>query len=285
MKKIIFIFAFCCVAVVGYAQLQLTRTIHTRGGQSVQVQINPEYTQRILNQLLDDAIDDYPNATYVAPPTLTYNCHFYAWCKTDSLVSGNYWLNQYIVTNQDTATHLANLSKFWTDDCYGETTEPNAEKIFYYNSDHSAVDAPSVVDKYISKWGAGPVMMHAPGYGPYLNMHQRCYYYDSYNPAHNPIVTYGTITCSNGTGTIGVGVAANYFTPFHTSNSITMECCIETAKGDDALELGCAVINGIVNGGYNVTFNTPGIYEMYIYFYNKSNQVICDYTFEPIVVP
>lgn len=277
MKQIILIFAFFCV--VSLSSAQTSTTIYTKGGQAVEVLILDEYSQSKLNQLLASAIINYPNAIVVDGPSHTYNCHFYAWCKTDTLVSGNYWLNY---TN---SYGYANVSKFWTNDCYGETTEPNAEKIFYYAGDHSAVVSPTTSSMYISKWGSGPLMMHAPGYGPYeYMMNYRKYYYNSYNPARPyPIVTYGLISCSNGNGVIGVGVSADYETPMHTSSSITMECSIETAKGDDAVDLGRAVINNTLRGGYNVTFNTQGIYEMSIRFYNKSNQLIAEYTFEPIV--
>jgi len=56
------------------------------------------------------------------------------------------------------------------------TTEANAYKIFYYNGDHSATRS-SVAGYYESKWGAAPLMRHAPTYGPAsCNMTSRQYY-------------------------------------------------------------------------------------------------------------
>lgn len=276
MKQIIIILTLFCV--VSLSSAQTYTTIFTKGGQPVQVIIHNELPQSILNQLIDTALYYYPNINIVDGASQTYNGNFYAWCKTDTLVAGNYWLLE------SDSYGNPNLSKFWTNDYYGETTEPNAEKIHYYEGAHSAVVSPTNSSMYISKWGRGPVVAHAPGYGPFPNMNSRRYYYNSYSPARPyPIITYGLISCSNGSGVIGVGVPADYETPMHTSSSITMECSIETAKGDDAIDLGRAVINSTLTGGYNVTFNTQGIYEMSIRFYNKSNQLIAEYTFEPIV--
>lgn len=52
-----------------------------------------------------------------------------------------------------------------------------AEKIFYYQGDHSAVISTIDIGEYESKWGSGPLMRHAPNYGPdTYNMDYRKYY-------------------------------------------------------------------------------------------------------------
>lgn len=62
-----------------------------------------------------------------------------------------------------------------------------------------------------------------------------------------------------------------------------MKCVIETAKGDDAVETGYAVINKTFSGGVNVTFTRGGIYEMYLRFYNQSQKLVGEFFYEPVV--
>ena len=63
------------------------------------------------------------------------------------------------------------------DGSYEQTTEANAEKIFYYAGDHSAVKSTTHAGKYESKWGAMPLVRHSPEYGPAdYNMQYRKYY-------------------------------------------------------------------------------------------------------------
>lgn len=157
------------------------------------------------------------------------------------------------------------------------------KKIHYYMSDHSAIVSTSVSGMYESKWGAGPLMRHAPNYGPYLNMDKRNYY--NHFSSSTPTVKTGLITCSVGSGEIGVNVAADYYADMGTSTYSTMEYSIETAKGDDAVAEGYAVINSVSKPSacINVTFARAGVYEMYLRFYNQSHQLVGEFTFEPVV--
>jgi hypothetical protein len=80
----------------------------------------------------------YPNAEILANASRTYNCHSYAWNKVEG--GPTCWLNQ------DPDLHL-----YWDDGSYEQTTEGYAEKIFYYNGDHSAVKSLIYLGKYESK--------------------------------------------------------------------------------------------------------------------------------------
>jgi len=134
----------------------------------------------------------YPQATILADPTWIFNCHSYAWniIETEGVA---YEVNQ--LGNQNGGEDFIEalyslgvtfcwieglygvLDKYWTDLSYIETTTVEAEKVFYYNGFHSAVVSTTHPGKYESKWGAGPLMRHAPDYGPELyDMEHRRYY-------------------------------------------------------------------------------------------------------------
>ena len=138
-------------------------TIYTPKGSPVTGEILQEFSTNEISRLNTNISQQYPEATFIASASQCYNCHSYAW----NMIEGGKrcWINN--IGN--------NLSQYWKDGSYIETTENEAEKIYYYNGDHSAILS-SVAGKYDSKWGAGPVMRHAPGYGPYTQMSNRKYY-------------------------------------------------------------------------------------------------------------
>ena len=95
--------------------------------------------------------NNFPNAFLLDSSIHTYNCHGYAW----SMMEG------------DQTCVIDTPGMFWVDYSYVETNEANASKIYYPKGDrdHSAVKS-SVSGYYESKWAAGPLMRHPPGYGP-----------------------------------------------------------------------------------------------------------------------
>jgi hypothetical protein len=85
--------------------------------------------------------NNYPQATVLANASSTYNCHSYAWNMREG--GPTCWLNQ-----------SPDLHKYWDDGSYIQvTSESEAQKIFYYNGDHSAVKSSVVAGRYESKWG------------------------------------------------------------------------------------------------------------------------------------
>ena len=132
---------------------------------------------------------------------------------------------------------------------------------------------------YESKWGKGPVMRHAPGYGPYDYMNYRKYY------AHIvPTPIYGILQCSNISNYIGVNVSASYLAGgISYSNMLNSNYTITDNKGEDAVDNGKAVINQTYYNGLNITFTHTGIYEIAISFYNQFNECLGEYNYEQIV--
>lgn len=275
-RTIIFILTTMLSVWVSYADTKAT--IYTKGGKAIEVIICPEMSASQVKEYNDYYRAKFPNATLLADASARYNCHSYAWNLSDGgdLVC---WINKV------TSNKSPNLENYWTNDYYSATDESHAQKVHYYMSDHSAIVSPTVSGMYESKWGAMPLMRHAPNYGPYMNMDKRNYYRgETSTPDPTPSVITGLITCSEGSGEIGIGVAADYYAEEMKSHAYSsMECVIETPKGDDVVEKGYAVINHLFKNGANVTFTRSGMYEMFLRFYNQSHQLVAEFTFEPIV--
>ena len=258
---------------------QTYSTIYTKGGKAIEVIIRPEMSKEEIQQYDEQCRKTFSKATMLSSSSTTYNCHSYTWNLSDGGKT-KCWINPI------TALGRPNIDNYWTNDYYSETTEANAKKIFYYESDHTAIVSETVPGMYESKWGAMPLMRHSPSFGPYLNMDKRKFYnHTDSGSGEKPNVTvqYGVIQCSNGNGEIGVNIAADYYADMPTQAYTSMSCYIEKSKGDDAVEKGYAIINEKTGNSVNVTFSRAGIYEMLLRFYNQSNQLVGEFTYEPIV--
>ena len=179
--RILLVIALLIYALIRPGQIaaQTLTTIYTPKNQSVRAyyQIPEMGYQDKLNWSIEvDSI--YPQATELNPPSATtsYNCHGYAWHVSEG--GSNRWIGYY--AGQDDDEDI-----YWTaqNPSYIETTEANASKISYYEDNHSAIQT-STQGIYISKWGEGPLMRHARGYGPEdYEMDDRKYY--KLNPGIN----------------------------------------------------------------------------------------------------
>jgi len=157
------------LVLISFNLASQTVTLYTPNGSTVEAFYNTEMPSNDIIYYTEQYRNAYPQAEILANASATYNCHSYAWNLTEggSIVC---WLNK----NPD-------LHKYWDDGSYVETTEGNAEKIFYYAGDHSAIVS-SIPGKYDSKWGPMPLMRHAPDYGPTTyQMTRRNYYQKTLN--------------------------------------------------------------------------------------------------------
>lgn len=162
MKRIKFL-----ILIIGLLMQNLAFAVvlYTPKGSSVTATTPSEvYTDQVTR---DDIkaywLNIYPNATVIGEPSSTYNCHSYAWNMTEGGPTA--WL----IASPD-------LHKYWDDGSYIQTTIAEAEKIYYSNGDHSAIVSPVGAGLYDSKWGAGPLMRHAPSYCPYVSSSGMKYY-------------------------------------------------------------------------------------------------------------
>ena len=154
---------FFLLSAMGLCNAQ-TVYLYTPNGSQVRAFINSEMSSSDIAYYTKECATLYPNAEILANASSTYNCHSYAWNMTEG--GTVCWLNQ-----------SPDLHLYWDDGSYEVTTEANAEKIFYYNDDHSAVKSTTYAGKYESKWGSYPLVRHSPEYGPSIyNMQYRRYY-------------------------------------------------------------------------------------------------------------
>lgn len=186
--------------------------LNTTYGQTVIGYTRTDMTEAEKTTFNAQYISTYPNATFISSSTYTYNCHSYAWNISDG--GPNCWIN---------ADSSSYLFRYWTNDKYCLSPfQSMGTKIYYYNSDHSAVKAQIAPNYlYISKWGAGPLMRHDPTYGPYSNMGQRNYYRSVGEP---DILSGNTITT--------VGVSNVYEASIKDPSRFSYEWIVENAKGD-----------------------------------------------------
>lgn len=118
---------------------------------------NNELTNTEMENLTNLYVVQYPNATLRGATTRKYNSHSYAWYE--SSIGNRVWIDYNDHDNNP------QLQKFWTDDAYVECSEEEADVILYTDTNHSAIKLTN--GNYLSKWGEGPLMEHAPSYGPF----------------------------------------------------------------------------------------------------------------------
>lgn len=154
-SKIILVLSFCIVSLCN-AQ------VYTPNGTEVQVEYRAELlTDYEIEQYNEYCETQFPFAQILGPATTTYNCHSYAW----NLAQGG---NQVCWMNEPDV--------YWADGSYEETSEANAQIIYYESDYHSAIKSYYQPGMYISKWGSLPLMQHYPEDCPYPFSYDRRYY-------------------------------------------------------------------------------------------------------------
>ena len=138
---------------------------------------NIEASSAELNALTQMYTSNYPNAIVRGPSTMKYNSHSYAWYRSStdndkiipSFYNGNFQLDE-----------------FWkSGGLFSSCGDNTSAKIVYYSDgDHSA--AKVSYNTYVSKWGYGPLMEHAPSYCPYIVTNMQ-YYLPRMNSGTRPI--------------------------------------------------------------------------------------------------
>lgn len=173
MKKILtYILASVIVSNL-YAQSYSITAVYTPNGTSVEglALTSPDYTTNQKASIKSQTLNQYPNITFLGDATLTYNCHGYTWNLSEG-GSNVVWINATDVN------YNPNIAKYWTDGSFIQVcNESDADKIYYYTGDHSAVSSTVVVGKYESKWGSGILARHDPTDVPSIyNAQYRKYY-------------------------------------------------------------------------------------------------------------
>ena len=118
-----------------------------------------DHTSANIAYIMHEMATYYSQAEIIEGPTKKYNCHAYAWHVSEG--GNQVWLNR------------PDESLYWSDGSYIEVPEELGVKVSYFG-DHSAVRLNS--STYISKWGAYPLVKHAPNYVPYGYMNPNKFY-------------------------------------------------------------------------------------------------------------
>lgn len=162
-KFILFVFVILfCAAFNKFNEnlAQTPTTIYTPLGSLVlDTYLTPEFTPYEIQYWNQYYQNGYPNATFLASSSNTYNCHAYAWHISQG--GGNCWLGAYTTWAEDI---------YWQDGSYAETTPQGPQqKVSYlpdWEANHSAITTSSN-NIFKSKWGYGPLMQHAHNYCPF----------------------------------------------------------------------------------------------------------------------
>lgn len=270
MKNLIcFICAVLCLAT----NAQNLIILKTPEGKDIEAIANiPEMSAYEIEQLNKQTKNAFPQATFVCNSSSTYNCHSYAWNISEG--GEKCWINQF------KSNGGYNVALYWTNDAFVSISEDLAKKIFYPDGDHSAIRSIIEPDKYESKWGKGPVMRHAPGYGPYTNMAKRIYFVKAQQ--ENSYET-GFLECTINNRSIYVGEAATFKTPKRWSDEYSFEIQILNAKDEEDVIDTKAIINSLSSKEINVTFKAAGLYHITYNVYNTNRIKVASYTCEAAV--
>lgn len=230
---------------------QTTSTIYTYFGQALEVINNQELSVLEVANITNVSVSLYPNSVIVRPASTQYNCHSYAWY--DQSTNNHYWLNRL------NSNGFLQLSRYWTDDLYVMTTEANAEKVYYVSGDHSAIPLSSTL--YISKWGAGPLMEHAPAECPYNSTNMQYFWQRS--------LPYNITLHIVGDRLIAVNSSHNYSLP-HYYNNMSVSWSAEPFPG---ISGNCHVTVNL-DGSCSFSADTPGAYYIYFEGYRNGELII-----------
>jgi len=112
------------------------------------------------------------NAEIIETATAYYNCHGYAWMKSEN--RGTYWVGYYgddpellfyndeAYSNDGMASYISASALTATHGCY----EPNSDHSIRVIQNSYPVSS-SGQRTHVSKWGSGPLVRHAPGHDVY----------------------------------------------------------------------------------------------------------------------
>lgn len=161
MKKIFLIFViFLCNVCLSFAQTQatswvLTTNVKTPCGATVPdtyIITAPNFSSGEIAQWKTDVLNY--GAQYLDDPTWTYNCHAWAWHMSEGGTPSPVWIGWTSSTAHNAYWHS-------TTGGYVAVAESSATKVDYpAMCNHSAVRESQYV--YVSKWGPGPRVRHAP---------------------------------------------------------------------------------------------------------------------------
>lgn len=246
-----------------YASSYTTHTIYTNGGRSVVV-----FKMNCVNQNSDITEgrtyinNNYPNVTIIEEATCTYNCHGYAWWVSEG--GEKYWIDRRYNGKE-------NISNFWNDGTYKETTEDYAQKVFYPTGDHSAVAETSTT--YVSKWGSYQLVRHHKTYCPYDHSNLRYFTKDFSAPDVTDIFKTGKVYWDMNPDPTPINTYEDFsITESYDSSKYRIDIFVSSPKEPEEpiSDNSKAYIMTSTNQTARVYFASSGIYHVCFFIYNKS---------------
>lgn len=162
---------------------------------------------------------NYHGVTIVDEATCKYNCHAYAWHITQGNNNDKVWIGQRATRHNPESMPYP----YWETGSYYEVDESEATIVTYMKNGvitHSAIRINS--NEYLSKWGAWPLVRHAPtnvpsGYGTPYKYYKRYYRPSLSGPAlFNTSATYSVSDLPS-----GYSVSWSFSEPSNLSNFST----------------------------------------------------------------
>lgn len=199
--------------------------------------------------------------------TCTYNCHAYAWYISEG--GEHCWIDAKLPGTQAIDDNVKN---FWEDGTYVKCDSIEAEKVFYYKGDHSAiVVSPGV---YISKWGPCHVFQHAPNDCPYISTDKRFYKKRrDEDPGPSSSTYYGVLNCDQSTdptpfgATVLFNVSHSYIQYYRFSAYVSRLKSPEIPIDDPEV----AEVLSVTHQDVSVRFNKQGSYVVNYCVYHKAS--------------
>lgn len=225
-------------------------------GRSVYVYPREDPLQSVLdewNETTDNFISLYElNAVRIGTSTLTYNCHYYAWVKSEN--RGNaYWMNS-APKNQFITDAL------WANDLvrsYIPATEAEATHTAYEDEDHSARKIqnsyPAVIVSgrdYVSKWGGLGLVKHQKNHDIYYQTYSYDHDFRILKTEHS-----GTYA-SNSKVWVGAGNMTHTLTD-DVAVGWNKTLTVKSGTFIDVDEYFLYEYNGTITFESNVTYNAP----------------------------
>lgn len=263
--------------------------ISTPNGTSIRVTYRDEYNADYISYLMETTSANYPNAIRRGNASNRYNSHCYAWHMQETHeLNKECWLDNF------------NVPTYWEDGSYIQTTSNEATVIYYPIAEHSAIKSWINRSWYISKWGDGPLMEHAPEYGPFGNNTQRYYYKRNETPTPDPepetpeepdepedivgvlMPGYGDYLCNREyeffpSGADGFEMDEKYIYVWSIYE--------EQDNGADAVALGKATLECDEYPHIaKITFLRKGLYTVTVEIYNGDEELLRVFTCQPYVI-
>ena len=122
--------------------------------------VKEDYTVAEKNNINQNYGWAYPNATYIASATATYNCHSYAWYKS---VNCQYWIDspiQYINDGSYYQDSFGNIIIYYNISTDTITHSGRVKDVFYGPTTNPAYNGADLIT-VTSKWGAAGLYTHS----------------------------------------------------------------------------------------------------------------------------